>query len=53
VKDGFFSGFVPAESKDTPAATSFFVEVDDDVPHWVYCSQGDHCQKGMAHVINP
>lgn len=50
---GFFSGFMP-----TPAGTQnpnvFTIQVTDKNPIWYYCSQtkGDHCQMGMAGVIN-
>lgn len=50
--DGFFSGFVSAESEDDPSTTTFTVKVEDDKPTWVYCAQGNHCQKGMLHAIN-
>ncbi|KAL2262720.1 hypothetical protein VTK26DRAFT_309 [Humicola hyalothermophila] len=53
--DGFFSGFVQSESTDTASTTTFTIKVKDEKPIWVYCSQpeGDHCQKGMVHAINP
>jgi plastocyanin len=50
---GFFSGFMP-----TPAGQQnpnvFTIDVTDKKPIWFYCSQtkGDHCQMGMAGVIN-
>lgn len=53
LKDGFFSGFVPSQSQDTPSRTAFTVTVQDKNPKWVYCSQGDHCKKGMVHALNP
>ncbi|KAL2267207.1 hypothetical protein VTJ83DRAFT_4484 [Remersonia thermophila] len=53
LEEGIFSGFVPTDSENTPSATSFTVTVRDTKPHWLYCSQGKHCQSGMAHVINP
>lgn len=30
----------------------FNVLVNSTAPTWIYCSQGDHCQQGMAMVIN-
>ncbi|KAL1841312.1 hypothetical protein VTJ49DRAFT_7149 [Mycothermus thermophilus] len=53
LEEGIFSGFVPTDSEDIPSATSFTITVHDTKPHWLYCSQGKHCQSGMAHVINP
>ncbi len=49
---GFFSGFVPSTSPDSPSRTSFTLTVGDKNPKWVYCSQADHCKKGMVHAIN-
>ncbi|KAK3985194.1 hypothetical protein QBC44DRAFT_251076 [Cladorrhinum sp. PSN332] len=52
---GFFSGFVPTESPDVPARTTFTITVQDATrPIWVYCSQttGNHCQSGMVQAIN-
>ncbi|KAK0726430.1 hypothetical protein B0T21DRAFT_453057 [Apiosordaria backusii] len=50
-----FSGFVPNDSQDVASRTTFTMTVEDDKPIWLYCSQpnGDHCQKGMVHAINP
>lgn len=53
VEGGFFSGFVPADSEDTPSRTSFTITIEDTDPKWVYCGAPNHCQKGMAQVINP
>jgi Plastocyanin len=52
---GIFSGFVPTESQDEPSRTTFTIFVDDEKPIWLYCSQtnGNHCQNGMVHAINP
>ncbi|KAK1827346.1 hypothetical protein QBC39DRAFT_362145 [Podospora conica] len=52
---GFFSGFVPTASPDTAAPTTFTITVQDTKPIWVYCGQvnGNHCQSGMLHAINP
>jgi plastocyanin len=53
LKDGFFSGFVPNQLQDTASRTTFTITVKDKNPKWVYCSQGNHCQSGMVHAINP
>ncbi|GAB1319394.1 hypothetical protein MFIFM68171_09604 [Madurella fahalii] len=52
---GIFSGFVPNQSPDVASWTTFTVTVRDTNPIWIYCSQpnGNHCQKGMLHAINP
>lgn len=47
----FYSGFVSTESG--PASNTFSVKVNSTDPIWIYCSQGEHCQSGMAAVINP
>ncbi|KAK3324092.1 hypothetical protein B0T19DRAFT_463982 [Cercophora scortea] len=51
---GFFSGFTPSNSSDTPAPTTWTITVNDTKPIWAYCSQtvGRHCQSGMVHAIN-
>lgn len=48
----FFSGFQPTAEGQAPDV--FQVVVEDDEPIWYYCAQttGDHCQNGMAGVIN-
>ncbi|KAF2278305.1 uncharacterized protein EI97DRAFT_355065, partial [Westerdykella ornata] len=49
---GVFSGFNFA-TQEGQADNVFRVEVTDDTkPMWLYCSQGDHCQKGMSMVVN-
>ncbi|KXX73404.1 hypothetical protein MMYC01_209579 [Madurella mycetomatis] len=52
---GLFSGFVPNQSPDVASRTTFTVTIHNTDPIWIYCSQpnGDHCQKGMLHAINP
>lgn len=51
LKDGFFSGFIPSSAGE--ANKTFAITVKDDKPIWFYCSQGKHCNAGMAGVINP
>ncbi|KAH0544696.1 hypothetical protein FGG08_001201 [Glutinoglossum americanum] len=46
-----FSGFFPVQSG--MAGTSWTIKVTDTKAIWLYCSQGSHCQMGMAAVINP
>jgi len=51
---GFFAGFdfVTADGKLAPDV--FQIEITDTNPIWFYCPQtdGNHCQMGMAGVIN-
>ncbi|KAI1394040.1 uncharacterized protein F4822DRAFT_424506 [Hypoxylon trugodes] len=49
---GLFSGYVPTESSDVAAPTSFTITVNDTKPLWLYCSTGEHCKAGMVHAIN-
>lgn len=48
----FFSGFQPVTEGQAPDV--FQIVVEDKNPIWYYCAQtnGNHCQKGMAGVIN-
>lgn len=48
----FFSGFQPIASGQAPNV--FQIVVQDENPVWYYCAQtnGNHCQNGMAGVIN-
>ncbi|KAK6346570.1 hypothetical protein TWF696_006692 [Orbilia brochopaga] len=48
----FFSGFVPTMSGQNGQV--YQIRIVDKNPIWYYCSQtvGDHCQMGMAGVIN-
>ncbi len=49
---GFFAGFQPTASGQAPDV--FQIVVEDTKPVWYYCAQtkGNHCQAGMAGVIN-
>ncbi|RKF79024.1 putative extracellular serine-rich protein [Golovinomyces cichoracearum] len=48
---GFYSGFMPVSaSKDN--LPTYSVMVENMTPIWIYCAQGQHCQKGMNMVIN-
>lgn len=50
---GFFSGYMNvAASAASGQIPVYTVEVKDTKPLWVYCSQGKHCQAGMAMVVN-
>lgn len=49
---GVDSGFmpVPASAKEVPV---WSIEVKQDTkPIWMFCKQGDHCNKGMVFAIN-
>jgi len=49
--ESFFSGFMPTSSQ---SPTTFSVTVNNTTPLWIFCSQstGNHCQSGMAMVVN-
>ncbi|KAK2597977.1 hypothetical protein QQS21_005893 [Conoideocrella luteorostrata] len=50
---GIFSSFQPAAASAGKGMIPVFtVMVNDSKPMWLFCSQGPHCQKGMAMVIN-
>ncbi|OAQ98723.1 hypothetical protein LLEC1_03309 [Akanthomyces lecanii] len=50
---GMFSGFQPAAASVSKGVLPVFtVMVNDTKPMWFYCSQGNHCEEGMALVIN-
>ncbi|EXJ95078.1 hypothetical protein A1O1_00196 [Capronia coronata CBS 617.96] len=50
-RPGIKSGFVPVTGKEdfTPV---YNVLINDTKPIWIFCGQTNHCQKGMAMVIN-
>ncbi|KAI9655699.1 MAG: hypothetical protein M1829_000611 [Trizodia sp. TS-e1964] len=48
---GFFSGFMPV-SADSQSMLTYTIMINNTNPIWFYCSQGRHCQSGMAGVIN-
>jgi hypothetical protein len=48
---GLHSGFQPVSANDTVTPV-YNVLVNDTKAIWVYCGQTNHCQKGMAMVIN-
>lgn len=48
---GFFSGFMPV-SASASTMPLFTMMVNSTTPIWFYCSQGEHCQKGMVGAIN-
>ncbi|KAG5983031.1 hypothetical protein E4U55_000927 [Claviceps digitariae] len=50
---GIFSSFQPVSaSRDMGLLPVFTVLINNTRPIWLYCSQGPHCQMGMAMVIN-
>ncbi|MCJ1369350.1 hypothetical protein MMC20_000561 [Loxospora ochrophaea] len=49
---GFFSGYMPTTLNATEKPV-FTIPIKDKTPIWYYCSQKNHCQKGMVGVINP
>jgi hypothetical protein len=50
-RPGLKSGFVPVTGQE-PFTPVFNVLVNDTKPIWIYCGQTNHCEKGMAMVIN-
>lgn len=48
---GLFSGYMPVEASAETAPT-WTIQVANETPMWLYCSQGKHCQNGMVMVIN-
>ncbi|RMZ76388.1 hypothetical protein DV737_g4860, partial [Chaetothyriales sp. CBS 132003] len=50
-RPGLKSGFQPVSLSDTETPV-YNVLINDTKPIWVYCGQTNHCQKGMAMVIN-
>ncbi|KAI5467029.1 hypothetical protein BGZ63DRAFT_343598, partial [Mariannaea sp. PMI_226] len=50
---GLFSGYMPvAASADKKMIPTYTIEIKDNKPLWLFCSQGQHCQAGMSMVIN-
>jgi len=50
---GFHSGFIPAAASSAMGQiATYTIMVNDTKPIWVYCAQGNHCEKGMSMVIN-
>ncbi|CAF9916027.1 hypothetical protein IMSHALPRED_002946 [Imshaugia aleurites] len=47
---GVYSGFMPETAEGT---TIFQVTVNNTDAIYLYCSQIEHCQNGMAMVVNP
>jgi plastocyanin len=48
---GIFSGFMPVAA-DATSIPTYTIVVNHTETMWMYCSQGMHCQAGMAMVIN-
>lgn len=54
IENSFWSGFVPTSDTENAAEDQFVITIDNaSRPIWFYCSAGQHCQNGMAGVINP
>lgn len=50
-RPGQKSGFVPVTGSE-PNTPVYNLLINDTKPIWIYCGQANHCQKGMAMVIN-
>lgn len=48
---GFYSGYMPTSAAADMLPT-YTIMISNLTPIWIYCSQGQHCQKGMQMVIN-
>lgn len=48
---GIFSGYMPV-SPSAAEIPTFTILINNTNPIWIYCSQVQHCQKGMVMVIN-
>ncbi|KEF56842.1 uncharacterized protein A1O9_07032 [Exophiala aquamarina CBS 119918] len=51
MRPGVRSGFIPVKG-DEPFTPVYNVLVNDTKPIWIFCGQVNHCQRGMAMVIN-
>ncbi|KAK5047736.1 hypothetical protein LTR84_006401 [Exophiala bonariae] len=51
MRPGIRSGFIPVKG-DEPFTPVYNVLVNDTKPIWIFCGQVNHCQRGMAMVIN-
>lgn len=49
---GIWSGFMPVTAEQDVGNETFSVTVNSTDPLWLYCSQGQHCNAGMAMVVN-
>jgi plastocyanin len=50
---GFHSGFLPvAASAEQGMIPTYTIQINNTNPIWLYCAQGQHCQRGMVMVIN-
>ncbi|KAL2265800.1 hypothetical protein VTJ83DRAFT_6900 [Remersonia thermophila] len=50
---GFHSGFLPvAASAEQGMIPTYTIQINSTNPLWLYCAQGQHCQRGMVMVIN-
>ena len=53
-QSGINSGYQPADASLPDGwASTYSIMINNTDPLWFYCAQGDHCQNGMALVINP
>jgi len=51
VGSGFFSGYMPTSADESDKV--FRVTINNTDPIVFYCTQGQHCAKGMVGVVNP
>lgn len=49
---GIWSGFMPVTAEQGVGNETFSVTINGTDPLWLYCSQGQHCNAGMAMVVN-
>lgn len=48
-----WSGFINPSSGSGEANMMFTITINNTDPIWIYCAQDQHCESGMAMVINP
>lgn len=48
---GFYSGYMPVSAANDMMPT-YTIMISDLTPIWIYCAQGQHCEKGMLMVVN-
>ncbi|KAK4213603.1 hypothetical protein QBC37DRAFT_285569 [Rhypophila decipiens] len=50
---GFHSGFIPAAASEAMGMRAVYsIMINNTQPLWIYCAKGNHCESGMAMVIN-
>lgn len=53
LESGFDTGFIPVSDSEQTNFPIAQLNIHDKSPIWVYCRQGNHCQRGMVFAVNP